>query len=360
MNELAALDILNLISQKYPAVFAMVPSVSWLADGVDAQEINAMLALFQIVDRVLSGDTSLAQVFSETPWLLDDITSRELSYLNHVARTIKDPATIIADIRHTTFDQTTFDQTPSQTPPEAQPRPALGLLVPVSELTWTGDGLTALEQKALADLQTFERDYPEMAEYVLSYQWVADGITEEEQLALGHILAIVQGDEVANILGYALADDQYRRLIDRMPHQYYLMDGITPTERLFLRDISEIPEQSTMIASFISSEPSENYAAVTPAPPPTPTPSPAGGALSFPWVQDGLTAIEQEAISYLQDLQGRDEYVAGEVLKAPWLPDGIDEGERRLLCHIATHPETGTALAIFLSTAPSATLPACP
>ncbi len=317
MNELAALDILNLISQKYPAVFAMVPSVSWLADGVDAQEINAMLALFQIVDRVLSGDTSLAQVFSETPWLLDDITSRELSYLNHVARTIKDPATIIADIRHTTFDQTTFDQTPSQTPPEAQPRPALGPLVPVSELTWTGDGLTALEQKALADLQTFERDYPEMAEYVLSYQWVADGITEDEQLALGHLLTITQGGTFAKLLGTSLPPHVYQDIVDRMPGHYYLMDGITPTERLFLRDISETPEQSTMIASFISSEPRQDYAAATPAPTPTPTPSPTGSSLSFPWAQDGLTAIEQEAISYLQDLQSRDEYVAGEVLKAP-------------------------------------------
>ena len=121
LNELAALDILNEISKKYPAVFAMAPSLSWLADDVDAEEIEAMLALFQIIDRFPPGDTSLAQVFSETPWLLDDITSNELSYLNHVARTIKDPANIIEDIRHTTFEQT-----PSQTPPKAQPRPTLG------------------------------------------------------------------------------------------------------------------------------------------------------------------------------------------------------------------------------------------
>ncbi len=360
LNESAALDILNLISQKYPSVFAVVPSVSWLADGVDAQEINAMLALFQIIDRFPPGDTSLAQVFSETPWLLDDITSSELSYLNNVARTIKDPATIIEDIRQTTFDQTTFDQTSSQAPPEAQPRPALGPLVTISDLTWAKDGLSELEQKALADLQTFERDYPEMADLILRYPWVSDGIAEDEQLALGHLLAITQGGSLAKLLGSSLPPHAYQDIVDRMPGHYYLMDGITPTERLFLRDISEIPEQSTMIASFISSEPIESYAAATPAPAPTPTPSPAGGGLNFPWAQDGLTAVEQEAMGYLQDLQSRDEYVAGEVLKAPWLLDGIDEGERRLLCHIATNPETGTALAIFLSTVPSETLPACP
>ena len=70
----------------------------------------------------------------------------------------------------------------------------------VADLPWTKEGLPELERKALSDLQTFEREYPDMAEFVLSYPWVADGITEDEQLALHYLLVITQGSPWQNSL----------------------------------------------------------------------------------------------------------------------------------------------------------------
>ena len=73
-----------------------------------------------------------------------------------------------------------------------------------------------------------------------------------------------------------------------------------------------------------------------------------------------MTDIAREDTGYLHDVQSRDEFVGGEVLNAPLLPDGIDEGERRLLCHIASSQETSDTYAIFLTNSPSSDLPACP
>ena len=140
-----------------------------------------------------------------------------------------------------------------------------------------------------------------------------------------------------------------------MRHHYYLMDGDTTVERQFLGEVTELVELVTIVVNFIATDPNEGGytpAPPTPAPTPTPTPKPVANPVNFPWAQDGLTDIEREATGYLQDVQSRDEFVGGEVLNAPLLPDGIDEGERRLLCHIASSQETSDTYAIFLTNSP--------
>ena len=354
LYEQTALDVLTLLSQLNPGAFSLVSEYVWLFDDVNRDEVEALMALLALVDKFQQGDPLVAGALGGAGWLSDGILREEVSFLEGLTRMSSAEPLALAEA----LSDPTLVKIPSST---LSPRPSLGPLVSISDLTWTKDGLTEVEQKALTDLQTFERDFPEMAEFILSYPWVADGITDDEQLALNHILVITQGGPLAKLFDTPLPDSEYRKIVDRMPGHYYLMDGITAGERQFLVQVAELPDMATMVANFIAGDPNEgDHAAAKPAPAPTPTPASDSSTVNFPWAQDGLTAIEQEAIGYLQDLQRRDEYVAGEVMQAPWLPDGVDEGERRLLCLIASNPETSTGLAIFLTTSPSTTLPACP
>ena len=354
LTELAAMDMLSEIARVNPPMVPTLNSFPWLADKITSDKLDALVAILQLVLGFPPDDGSLAQALSEAPWLQDTLTMNEVFYLVRLAGSSTEPAEIIEGIRNAVIADTPV------TTAETSPRPELAPIVPISELGWTRDGLTDLEQLALTDLQTFDRDYPEMAEVILRYSWVADGINADEQLALTYLLTITQGGPLARLLGASLPPHVYQEIVDRLPRLYYLIDGIAPTDRLFLRDVSELPEQSTMIANFIASEPAQDYSAATPTPAPTPSPAPVGGAIDFPWVRDGLTAIEQEVVGYLRSLQNGDEFIAAEVMQAPWLADGVDEGERRLLCLVATHPDPSTGYAIFLTSSPSTGLPACP
>ena len=79
----------------------------------------------------------------------------------------------------------------------------------------------------------------------------------------------------------------------------------------------------------------------------------------FDWVQDGLTEIEEEALSYLQETQRRHPSVATTIINAPWLANGVDEYDRFILCTVATVSQTALAEAILTSMIPrgSATIP---
>ena len=191
-NEMIALDVLNEMLRLYPSAFTALKEYSWLSDTISADEFEGILGLLVIVDRFPTGDPSLLQALSETPWLQEGIGPSEAEFLNSVARNMEKPANKIDSLRNPALREI-----PSCTPP---PGPTLGPLVAVADLPWTRDGLPELEQKALSDLQTFEREYPDMAEFVLSYPWVADGITEDEQLALHYLLVITQGGPWQNSL----------------------------------------------------------------------------------------------------------------------------------------------------------------
>ena len=95
----------------------------------------------------------------------------------------------------------------------------------------------------------------------------------------------------------------------------------------------------------------------TPTPTPTavptptlaPTPIPASSLVNIPWVQDGLTDIEEEAVRYLLEIQRRHPSMAEDVLSALWLANGINESEEFFLCTLASVDETATAQAILVN-----------
>lgn len=365
-DEYFAVQDLRELASSHPRAFEIIRQFTLLADGITRDERDAIDILRQLIERFPAGDPALLDALSQTWWRLrEDVTYSEVVAFLALALEDWSQQVFLEVLRNRPRVLSPPEPTPTPTP-----RPTLGPLVPVADLSWTKDGLTALEQAALADLETFEQRFPEMAEFVLSYTWVADGITEDEQLALRHLLYITQGGRPPLIS--PLRDDDYRWIVDTMRHHYYLMDGISPADLQFLQDVTRYPEQAVMVAVFLTEEPREGEVATPPTPTPaakptaTPTPAVAGNLGDLPWVRDGLTDIEREALGYAEAILRRLQPLSDtsalleEVLATPWLVDGIDEGERWLLCLAAAQPDPVTAFAFLTTTAPSPDLPACP
>ena len=197
----------------------------------------------------------------------------------------------------------TVAPTAASTPtPTAVPTPT-----PVSnpdDFPWVQDGLTDIEEEAVRYLQEIQRRHPSMAEDVLAALWLANGINESEEFFLC-TLANVRETTTAQAI---LVNMVRRGATD-----------LTPAVRDFL------------------------------PPCPIPTPTPVSSPDDFPWVQDGLTDIEEEAVGYLQEIQRRHPSMAGDVLSALWLANGINESEEFFLCTLASVRETATAQAILVA-----------
>ena len=172
------------------------------------------------------------------------------------------------------------------------------------DFPWVQDGLTDIEEEAVRYLQEIQRRHPSMAEDVLAALWLANGINESEEFFLC-TLANVRETTTAQAI---LVNMVRRGATD-----------LTPAVRDFL------------------------------PPCPIPTPTPVSSPDDFPWVQDGLTDIEEEAVGYLQEIQRRHPSMAGDVLSALWLANGINESEEFFLCTLASVRETATAQAILVA-----------
>ncbi len=200
--------------------------------------------------------------------------------------------------------------------------------------------MTDLERKALGSFQRLEDGNPAVAQVVQGFPWLADSITEDEELALVYLEIIVRNARSATDIPRTLAEAQW------------LTDGIASEDRLFVQEISTIEESSTIQAVLLAMRPGD-LTPSTPTPVPTSRPDPS----DFPWAQDGLTAIEREALNYLQHIEREHPPAFENVIGYRWLADGINEGERRFLCNVAQVAETSTAVAVVLSVSATASPP---
>ncbi len=225
----------------------------------------------------------------------------------------------------------------------------------LSDLPWAKGSMTAAEQEALANLQRIERVHNDVAQVILRFPWVADNITDDERVALSYLTRLAQR--------FSLFSSSLGELHEVLSDTDWLIDGITQKETLFLRDLVAIKESDTTIAVLLANSYTHSLDDYTPSaatPAPTSTPAPPSSASEYAWARDGLTAIEQEALGYLQKLQDDDQLVFDALSSNHrWLADGIVEDERRFLCYILTIPEQGTRLAIVLSEVPASSTPAC-
>ena len=193
-----------------------VMDYQWLADGVTWEEYGLIAELARLVEddpeaaRQISRGTLapyLLGVVSESarqaadyPWLADGLDARELGAIIGIARIAK---------RNPSFAERVLSYTwlaDGITEAEARGLGALSrwaLLVPelvdrVLDYAWLDDGITDAENDTLSVLNSFaERGGVEATKQVMDYQWLADGVTWEEYGLIAELARLVEDDPEA-------------------------------------------------------------------------------------------------------------------------------------------------------------------
>ena len=245
-DELGAVTILRDLEDSHPDAFEIVRQFAFFADGITEHEHQALLLIdYNLQEHGFpAGDPSLLEALSQTWWrLAESISWREVVLPLSISSDAESPDAFLEALRK---------PLPLENYADAKSCPDLDPQVPLADLPWTQDGLSALEREALTDLEIFEHQLPEMAGYILRYTWVADGITEEEQMALRHLLHITRGSLSPSTL--PLRDEIYQYLVDTMCRRSYLMDGISPADLQLLEDVTEPSEQADMLLILFNNE----------------------------------------------------------------------------------------------------------
>ena len=180
-----------------------VAEYEWPADGLNANEMRALIGIM----RIAKHDHELASSLLDFSWPSDGITFAESRLLYSLSSLI-----------------------PHRT----------GILEHLLEYQWLADGVSETEALALAALVDLSRWDPELARQALNYEWVVDGFTWNEFVVL---------DELRYTSGRV---QSYIRDPDSRPLELagdlgWLADGLNANEIRAYAGIAEIGQLSPQI-----------------------------------------------------------------------------------------------------------------
>ena len=212
----AAQIITDIWSQDRDVGFTLA-SLSWLADGVNEDELHAFRFLYKISET----EIDLANTVAAFPWLADDVTEDEWEAIWALSRiALEDPK----------------------------------LARTATKLPWFAERVTSIERSALAALGNIASVDPDLARTAIDLPWVIDGMTDEEGRALQGLAYIASNDLklASRVLTLPWVENQWdRRLI-----QYLLIS----LESITARGTDALSQLSAQ--SWFADGPSEAEAAL--------------------------------------------------------------------------------------------------
>ena len=205
-----------------------VAEYEWLSDGLNANEMRALISIVGIAKH----DHELAGSLLDFPWTSDGITDEESILIYSLSSLIPHRS---------------------------------GILERFLEYQWLADGVIRSERVALGDLAHLSLRDPELARQALNYEWVVDGVTWNEHLVLyelrsaservlSHIrdadsrppeLAAdfawlandLDANEIRAFIGIAMTRQLAPLIYDRLQEYSWVADGITRRESEILIDL---------------------------------------------------------------------------------------------------------------------------
>ncbi len=243
----------------------------WLADGLDARELYAIIEIARIAER----NPGFAERVLGYTWLADGITEAEARGLGALSRWA-----LLA--------------------PELVDR--------VLKYTWLDDGITDAENDTLSVLYSFaERGGVEAAAQVMDYQWLADGVTWDEYDLIAELAQLIEDDPEAAIqISRRTLVPYLLGLVSESGEQAadypWLADGVNARELRTIIEIARIAERNPGFAERV---------------------------LGYTWLADGITEAEARGLGALSRWALLAPELVDRVLKYTWLGDGITEAEAR-------------------------------
>ena len=265
-----ALSVLHDFAERVGVEAAIqVMDYQWLADGVNAMELQAIIGIASTAKQ----DQELAERLLGYQWLADGVTWDEVSLIDDLKQLVEDD-------------------------PEAARQISSGMLVPyllglvsesaeqAADYPWLADGVNAMELQAIIGIASTAKQDQELAERLLGYTWLADGITEAEARGLGALSR------------WALLAPE---LVDRLLKYAWLDDGITDAEKNALSVLHDFAERVGVEAAI--------------------------QVMDYQWLADGVNAMELQAIIGIARTAKQDQELAERLLGYQWLADGVSGRE---------------------------------
>ena len=278
----------------------------WLADGLDARELYAIIGIARIAER----NPGFAELVLGYTWLADGITEAEARGLGALSRWA-----LLA--------------------PELVDR--------VLDYAWLDDGITYSEPDTLSLLHAFaERAGVEATKQVMDYQWLADGVTWEEVSLIAELESLVADDpeaarqisrrtlvpyllgvgfesaneaadypwladgvnarELRTVVGIALIAQKAQELAERLLGYTWLADGVSQRESNGISTLADIAHVNLELARQV---------------------------VGMGILDDPLRDRDLHAITSLSRLIGTDDLAL--LTSHPWFTDGLSDEETAFL-----------------------------
>ena len=205
-----------------------VAEYEWLADGLNANEMRALISIVGIAKH----DHELAGSLLDFSWTSDGITDEESILIYSLSSLIPHRS---------------------------------GILERFLEYQWLADGVIRSERVALGELAHLSLRDPEVARQALNYEWVVDGVTWNEHLVLSELgstsertLSYIRdadsrptelatdfawltndldANEMRAFIGIAMTRQLAPLIYDRLQEYSWVADGITRRESEIIIDL---------------------------------------------------------------------------------------------------------------------------
>ncbi len=278
-SDLATLDRLSTLDRQEPGLLPVIAELSWVGDGIDGAEPDAIRWLRSF------DDSDLALSVIGLGWVQDGIENgevdaiEELSYLN---------------------------------------TDGPGVAASVVGLSWVEDGIDDLEVEAIGWISNLGGG--EAAESVVALQWVQDGIEETEVGAIEELSYVAYGDSglASAVAGLGWMQDGVDELefealewignfsnpevASALVALEWAGDGVEEIEVRAIEELSYIDYGGRELSSAV---------------------------VGLGWVGDGITDLELKAIGWIGNFS--DAVVAALVVGSEWVQDGLDTEDTKAL-----------------------------
>ncbi len=278
-----ALRIIEEIVDKELAVGAEVTKLSWVNDGVWWNEVDVLSILNNLMDgdqalvrQIVSPDfrfyllepglESISQV-ADYEWLADGLNANEMRALISIVGIAKhdhELAGSLLDFSWTSDGITDEESILIYSLSSLIPHRS-GILERFLEYQWLADGVIRSERVALGELAHLSLRDPEVARQALNYEWVVDGVTWNEGLVLSEVLYAserilsyirdansrppelatefpwlandLDANEMRAFIGIAMTRQLAPLIYDRLQEYSWVADGITRRESEIIIDL---------------------------------------------------------------------------------------------------------------------------
>lgn len=257
----ASLSVLQIIIR--------IANLPWIQDGLAESEHEA----FQ---QAYDDETAAIRAISGFEWVQDGLTEVEQSavvQLNALAAASQD--LFLHIVAHVWVDGIHSQPSPRELP-------VLERLVRIAELPWIQDGFTEADHETFLD--TFNRE-TEAIRYINGLDWLEDGLTPLEETAVAHLEALA---ETSPDLLLHIARNVWTEGVHSQPDESNL-PGIA-----FIREVAALPWIADGLSEAELPDAGHLLSQATRAP------SVFRPLLRKSWVNDGLSEIEKRVLEDFQ------------------------------------------------------------